>query len=85
MQNIWGIVVGVIVAAGIGAVVYKVVDSDTDRPRASAPAPTPPAQNAASGAAAQTAVPMPQSDAHFGQLPVTDDDFQMGKPDASRS
>ncbi len=82
MQNIWGIVVGVIVAAGIGAVVYKVVDSDGDGPRATTPVPTPPVQNTASGSAAQTPTPLPQSDAHFGQIPVTDDDFQMGKPDA---
>ena len=77
MQNIWGIVVGVVVAAGIGAVVYKAVDSGPERPRPAAPAP---AQGTAARAADQAALPKP--DASFGQMPVADDDYQLGKPDA---
>lgn len=78
MQNIWGIVVGVVVAAGLGAVVYKFVDGDDTR-RLTAPVAAP--AQPASGTAAETAA-LPLPDASFGPIPVADDEFQMGRPDA---
>jgi protein-disulfide isomerase len=80
MQNIWGIVVGIVVAAGIGAAVYKFVDTGDSRPRATVPAPL--ATGAPAGAATAQTAPLPQSDAHFDQMQVTVADFQLGKPDA---
>jgi protein-disulfide isomerase len=77
MQNIWGIVVAVVVAAGVGAVVYKFVDTGPSRPSA----PVAPAQTSPGTVAAQDAA-MPRADAQFGQVPLTDDDIPMGKADA---
>jgi protein-disulfide isomerase len=77
MQNIWGIVVGVVIAAGVGAVVYKFVDTGPSRPSAAvAPAPS-----TTSPALAQN-VAVPRPDAQFGQVPLTEDDIPLGKADA---
>ena len=77
MQNIWGIVVGVVIAAGVGAVAYKFVDTGPSRPSA----PVAPAQTSPGAAAAQD-VGIPRSDAQFGQVPLTEDDITIGKADA---
>jgi protein-disulfide isomerase len=82
MQNIWGIIVGVVIAAGIGVVVYKAVDGGGDsRPRTTAQASAPAPAEGSGDTAARTA-PLPQPDVKFGQMAVSEDDFQMGRADA---
>ena len=77
MQNIWGIVVGVVIAAGLGAVVYKFVDTGPSRPSA----PVAPAQTTGGAVQAQN-VAVPKPDAQFGQVPLTEDDIILGKAEA---
>lgn len=74
MRNIWPIIVGVVLAAGAGVVLYNTVADDTPpRPRVAA---TQPAGQAADATVAPTPV------ATFDTVEVTADDFVLGKADA---
>lgn len=82
MPNIWGIVVGVVLAAGVGVVVVKAVGDNSTPSRARTA--TPASQTQAGAHTDAQAVPRvaPQPDARFGKIEVSDDDFAIGRADA---
>lgn len=78
MRNIWAIVVGVVVAGGIGVTVYNFLGDDAPRESATMTAPAP----AADTAMAQLEIAPPRPEADFGTVAIGADDFILGKADA---
>ncbi len=80
MRNIWVIIVGVVVAGGIGVTAYNFLGNDAPRKSVTRTAPTPaPAANAPM-AQRESVAPRPESE--FGTVAISADDFFLGKADA---
>jgi len=80
MQNIWGIVVGVVLAAGVGVVIVKAVGDSAPPSRTRTAAPAPQATTAPEAPVRPRVAPQPE--ARFGRIEVTGEDYTIGRPDA---
>ncbi len=91
MRNMWQIIVGVVLAAGVGISLYNTLGDDgatvaadrpvpTASPSAAEAAPTEPAAGAANSEQAQVSVPAP--DADYGEIAIGPDERVIGQASA---
>jgi protein-disulfide isomerase len=86
MRNIWGWIIGILVAIGAGATVVHFLQDQQPRREArapeAAPAPTESAKPETAKAEGGKAVSLPKIEAHYTDLKITPDDYSIGKADA---
>jgi protein-disulfide isomerase len=98
MRNIWGWVIGILIAAGAGVTIVHFVQEQQPQREARAPEPAPPPATPAESAKAEAARPgaakpeskaatgkavtLPKIEATYTDLKITPDDYAIGKSDA---
>jgi protein-disulfide isomerase len=92
MRNIWGWVIGILIAAGVGVTIVHFVQEEQPQREARAPQPTEsakaeaakpgPTQPEGGKTASGKAVTLPKIEATYADLKITPDDYAIGRSDA---